>query len=198
LTTQTLPWAISWCCSGSARTGIELSRRAAQRFADHLNGILNSTVSDSRLSLIALPADPGTFEVTRFVERDSSSLELYGSTIRLFVRYVIVVKDGHCRIESYAYRLQAGESADSWLIRWEYQRDPRTADYPYVRAHVHVRGAFPDGKQAGGLHIPTRRVPLELVLWHLIADWDVKPKRDDWQQQLEASIDGFDGKRLAP
>lgn len=61
--------------------------------------------------------------------------------------------------------------------------------YPYARAHVHVRGAFPDGKQAGGLHIPTLQVPLELVLWHLIAEWGVTPKRDDWQQRLEASID---------
>lgn len=149
------------------------------------------------MSLIPLPADPGTFEVTRFVERDSSSLELHGSSVQLFVRYVIVVKDGHCGTESYAYRLQADESADSWLIRWEYQREPLTSDYPYVRAHVHVRGAFPDGKQAGGLHIPTRRVPLELVLWHLIADWGVKPKREDWQQQLEASIDGFDRRQRA-
>lgn len=111
---------------------------------------------------------------------------------------MIVVKDGDCSIESYAYRLQAGKSAASWLIRWEYQRESPRSDYPYARAHVHVRGAFPDGKPADRLHIPTRRVPLELVLWHLIADWGVKPKRDDWQQQLEASIHGFDGRRLAP
>jgi hypothetical protein len=180
------------------RTGIELSRRAAQRFADHLNGVLNSTVSDSRLSLIPLPAAPGAFELTRFVERDSASLELHGTGVRLFVRQVIVVKDGDYSTESYAYRLQADESADSWLIRWEYQREPLPSDYPYVRAHVHVRGAFPDGKQAGGLHIPTRRVPLELVLWHLIAEWGVKPKQNDWQQQLEASIDGFDRRQRAP
>jgi hypothetical protein len=193
-----LPWAISWCCSGSARTGIELSRRAAQRFADHLNGILNGTVSDSRLSLIALPADPGTFEVTRFVDRDSSSLELHGTTVRLFVRYVIVVKDGRCRTESYAYRLQTDESAASWLIRWEYQRESPRSDYPYARAHVHVRGTFPDGKEADRLHIPTRRVPLELVLWHLIAEWGVKPKQQNWRQQLEASIDDIDGRRRTP
>jgi hypothetical protein len=192
-----LLWAISWCCSGSVRTGIELSRRGAQRFADHLNGILNSTVSDSRLSVIQLPADPCTFELTRLVDGDSAPLELHGSTVCLFVRYVIVVKDGDCNIESYAYRLQTGKSAASWLIRWEYQRESPRSDYPYARAHVHVRGAFPDGKPADRLHIPTRRVPLEMVLWHLIAEWGVKPKRDDWQQLLEASIDGFDGGRLA-
>jgi hypothetical protein len=92
-------------CSGSARTGIELPRRAAQRFADHLNGVLNSTVSDSRLSLIPLPADPGAFELTRLVDGDSAPLDLHGTTVRLFVRQVIVVKDGHCSTESYGYRL---------------------------------------------------------------------------------------------
>jgi hypothetical protein len=30
---------------------------------------------------------------------------------------------------------------------------------------------------------------------HLIAGWGVKPKQDDWQQQLEASIEGFDRRR---
>jgi hypothetical protein len=180
------------------RTGIELSRRAAQRFADHLNGVLNSTVSDSRLSLIQLPTDPGTFELTRLVDGDSAPLELHGSTVWLFVRYVIVVKDGDCGIESYAYRLQTGESAASWLIRWEYQRESPRSDYPYAHAHVHVRGTFPDGKQADRLHIPTHRVPIELVLWHLIAEWGVKSKQDDWRHQLEASIDGFDSRRRTP
>lgn len=145
-----------------------------------------------------MPADPGTFELTRLVDGDSAPLDLHGTTVRLFVRQVIVVKDGHCSTESYGYRLQTDESAASWLIRWEYHREPPRSDYPYARAHVHVRGAFPDGKQADRLHIPTRRVPLELVLWHLIAEWGVKPKQDDWQQQLEASIDGFDRRRRAP
>jgi hypothetical protein len=184
-------------CSGSARTGIELSRRAAQRLVDRLNGVLNSTVSDSRLSLIQVPGDPGTFELTRLIDGDTAPLELYGTTVRLFVRYVIVVKDGDFSIESYAYRLQTGRSRASWLIRWEYQRDSPRSDYPYARAHVHVHGAFPDGQQADRLHIPTLRVPLELVLWHLIAEWGVKPKRDDWQQQLEASIDGSDLRQRA-
>jgi hypothetical protein len=135
--------------------------------------------------------------LTRLVDGDSAPLELHGTTARLFIRQVIVVKDGHCSTESYGYRLQTGESAELWLIRWEYHREPPRTDYPYARAHVHVRGVFPDGTQADRLHIPTRRVPLELVLWHLIAEWGVKPKQDDWQPQLEESIDGFDRRRRA-
>lgn len=154
-----------------ARTGIELPRKAAQRLGDHLNEVLNSTVSDSRLSLISLPHDPDAFELTRIVGSDSAPLELHGTATRLFVRQVIVVKDGHCSTESYGYRLQAGESASSWLIRWEYLRQRPMPDYPYPLAHVHVNGQFASGADVAlpKLHVPTRRIPLELVLWHLIA-----------------------------
>ncbi|MGH2845607.1 MAG: hypothetical protein ACRDL0_06230 [Thermoleophilaceae bacterium] len=48
--------------------------------------------------------------------------------------------------------------------RWEYYRAPPRADYPYPPAHVHVNAVFRDGSAAGRLHIPTRRVPLELVV----------------------------------
>jgi hypothetical protein len=175
------------------RTGIELPRRAAQRLADDLNGILNGTVSDSRLSLIPLPHDPAAFELTRIVDDDSAPLELHGTAMRLFVRQVIVVKDGRCRTESYGYRLQTGESPASWLIRWEYLRQQPKPDYPYPLAHVHVNGQLrSEATTLPKLHIPTRRIPLVLVLWHVIAEWGVKPKQDNWRQLLEASIAGFE------
>jgi hypothetical protein len=87
------------------------------------------------------------------------------------VRQLVVVIDGHCRTESYSYRLQGDELAKSWLIRWEFHREPPRPDYPYPRAHVHVNGTFPSGESTGRLHVPSRRVPLELVAWHLIAEW---------------------------
>jgi hypothetical protein len=111
------------------------------------------------------------------------------------VRLIIEVIDGHCQTESYAYRLQAGDSTDSWLVRWEYHRDVPRSDYPYPLAHVHVNATLPDGSPANRLHIPTRRVPLELVLWHLIAEWGVSSRTDEWRELLLASIQGFDERR---
>jgi hypothetical protein len=175
--------------------GTELPRRAAQGFADHLNGVLNRTISDSRLSLINVAGDSNAFELTRLVDGASAPLELHGIDGRLFVRQMIVVTEGHCRTESYAYRLQAGESIGSWLLRWEYLREPPRPDYVYPRAHVHVNALFPDGSSSARLHIPSRRVPLELVLWHLISDWGVQPKSSDWEALLEASVEGFDSRR---
>ena len=181
----------------SARTAIPAPRKAAQGFADHLNSVLNRTVSDSRLSLIQRPEDPTAFELTRLVEGSSAPLELHGTSSRLFVRQLFEVIDGHCRIESYSYRLQATDARDSWLIRWEYYREPPRADYPYPLAHVHFNGALADGTDADRLHVPTRRVPLELVVWHLVAEWRVEPRGDDWRSVLEESIAGFDERRSA-
>jgi hypothetical protein len=133
----------------------------------------------------------------RGVGRESAPLELFGGSYRLFVRQVIEVVDGHCQVESSTFRLQADESRESWLIRWEYLREPPHADYLYPGAHVHVNAQFWDGDPVGPLHIPTRRVPLELVVWHLIAEWGVQSKTEDWQQLLSESIAGFDERRTA-
>lgn len=113
------------------------------------------------------------------------------------MRHLIEVVDGHCQTESYSYRLQADESRESWLVRWEYYRSPPRADYAYPLAHVHLNAAFSDGSDAGRLHVPTRRVPLELVIWHLITEWGVTPRTDDWRAVLNESIAGFDERRRA-
>lgn len=178
-----------------ARTGTP--RSAAQAFVDHLNAVLNATVSDARLSLLALPGDERAFEITRLIDSSRAPLELLGSQLRLFVRHTIVVTDGHCQTESYAYRLQGDRTSASWLLRWEYFRNRPRPDYPYPRAHLHVNGAFADGEPIAPLHIPASRVPLESVLWHLIAEWEVAPRTDAWQTILSESVDGFHERRRA-
>lgn len=155
-------------------------------------------MSDSRLSLIPLPYSTSAFELTRLVDQASAPLELAGTSARLFVRQIVEVVDDHCQTEFYSYRLQANVSVGSWLVRWEYYRAPPRADYPYPLAHVHVNTAFGDGSAAGRLHIPTRRIPLELVIWHLVAEWGVTPRTDDWRAILGESIEGFDERRTAP
>lgn len=179
-----------------ART--DTPRSAAQAFVDHLNAVLNATVSDARLSLLALPDDERAFEITRLVEAARSPLELLGSSLRLFVRHTIVVVDGHCQTESYAYRLQADRTTASWLLRWEYFRHPPRPDYPYPLAHVHVNASFAEGTPVAPLHIPASRVPLESVLWHLIAEWNVAPRSEAWQPLLSESVEGFHHRRTAP
>jgi hypothetical protein len=143
------------------------------------------------LSVESIVGYPGAFELTRVVDGDDAPLELDGTTAHLFVKQAIVVEDGRCRTESYAYRLLADASPKSWLIRWEYVRDPPPADYAYPRAHVHVNGKFPDESPIGRVHIASYRLPLELVIRNLITDWNVKPRTDDWETILEESAADF-------
>ena len=98
---------MSSACSASARTGSALPRSVAQGLADRLNGALNRTVSDSRLSVALIAGYTDAFRLTRLVDGDDAPLELYGTTVRLFVEHVVVVDDGHCRTQSYTYRLLA-------------------------------------------------------------------------------------------
>jgi len=58
-----------------------------------------------------------------------------------------------------------------------------------------VNATFEGGESAGRLHIPTRRVPLELVIWHLVAEGWVTPRIDGWRALLEEAIQGFDARR---
>jgi hypothetical protein len=175
----------------SARTETKLSRSVAQGLADALNGALNRTVSDSRLSVEPIVGYPDAFELTRVVDGDDVPLELDGTTARLYVQQVVVVEDGRCRTESYVYRLQADESPKSWLMRWEYRREPPVADYPYELSHVHMNGTFFNGTPADHLHVPTERIELKVVIRHLITEWGVKPRTEDWKKILEESAEGF-------
>jgi hypothetical protein len=159
--------------------------------------VLNGTVTDARLSLIALPYDDYGFEITRFVNGEGRPMELFGTPLRLFIRQKIVVVDNHCQTESHTYRVQGDDDAKSWLLRWEYLRDRPRPDYEYPLAHVHVNAAIKEGEAIGRLHIPTRRIPLELVIWHLVAEWGVEARTPAWRAVLEESISGFDERRTA-
>jgi hypothetical protein len=176
----------------------KLSRSVAQGLADHLNAVLNRTVSDSRLSvrpIIGHPAGDDAFDLTRVVEEDRVPLELDGTTARLFVRLVVVVVGDRCRTESYVFRFQEDDSRKSWLRRWEYHREPPAADYPYALGHLHVRGTSPDGASIDREHIPAggrgHPIPLEEIIRYLIADRGVKSEKDDWKAILEESEKTF-------
>jgi hypothetical protein len=57
---------------------------------------------------------------------------------------------------------------------------------------MHVNATLAAGPDVHGFHFPTRRVPLELVLGHLIVEWDVTPLNDNWRTILSESIGGFE------
>lgn len=180
----------------------------ARVFAEHLNRMLNTTVTDGRLVLTRSTARPDRFVLASFAARQRLPLALRGSDLSLTVEHELDVVGERCRTVGYRYRLQRGQRREHWLLRWEYDRYPPTADYRYPSAHVHFNATFRDPwastqvrKTADHLHAPTSRVSLEAIVWHAIAEWGVEPRTGDWKHRLDESlaIFGDDGReRLAP
>jgi len=94
----------------------------------------------------------------------------------------------------YGYWYQADESEDSWIIRYEYLREPEPP-YRYPRSHVHVNACpahYKGTKPFKDLHLPAgQRVTIESFLRHLIEEHDVRPISPQWDEILNETEAGF-------
>ena len=171
-------------------------RSVAQGFVDHLNGVLNRTVSRSRLTAVRdKTVSHPRFDIVRYVDGASQPLELHRSPLLLSAQQKIDIDGDRCLTVTYQYRLQADDDPRSSLVRWEFFREKQKPDYDYPLAHMHLNAALASGENIHRFHFPTRRVPLELVLWHLIVEWDVTPFDHDWRTILHESISGFEDRQ---
>lgn len=166
--------------------------------------MLSSTVSDGRLSLLSRPYSPTRFLIACVQEARPVCSHCTPAPCGSTSRTRSDATENKAHTASYRYVLQAADAHDSWLVRWEYLRDPPSG-YPYALGHVHVRAEFaaapiagPAAKALSRLHLPTARVALELVLRHVIAEWGVTAKTDAWPQILDESLAGFEERRSAP
>ena len=85
---------------------------------------------------------------------------------------------------TYAYQASEGLEDPSPVFSYQYDR---TASSPYPRCHLHVHATPEDytgNKPFPRLHLPTRRISLEQVVWHLIQEHGVQPRREDWHEVL--------------
>ena len=84
------------------------------------------------------------------------------------------------------YSYQAGNKPDDRRPVFSYQFDHDTP-FPYPRCHIHVYGAptgYAQDRAFHRLHLPTRRITLEQIVWHLIQEHSVQPRRPDWHDVL--------------
>ena len=85
-----------------------------------------------------------------------------------------------------SYTYQVGDDLDNPRPLFTYQYD-QNAPFPYPRCHLHVFAAsdnYVHERPFSRLHLPTRRITLEQIVWHLIQEHHVDPRRDDWRQVL--------------
>lgn len=154
--------------------------------------------------MVASQRNPLRYTIACLRDGDFAALPLSGGRLGLFVDHRVEVDGDRVHTQTYSYRLQLADDADAWALRWEYLR-VRPPGYRYVLGHLHVNGALVDSsvgdlaaRQLPRLHLATGRVAFELVLRHLIAEWGVQPKTEDWEMILDKSLAGFEERRNVP
>jgi hypothetical protein len=163
--------------------------KVAQDFADHLNMVLNGTVTHGRLTLY----DGSRLTSEFFVQSRNNALALNGCGLWLWINQRVQIEGEKTHTMSYSYRLCTEDDRRAWIVRWQYVRERETVD-PLVWSNLHIRATLlrhKPPKLLKDMHLATGRVPLELVLWHLITDWGVHPVEDDWRKRLGDSMDEF-------
>lgn len=164
--------------------------RVLQAYVDYLNGILNQTITDSRLVIITR-AD--CLIISRYQDDNFLPLELTSSGY-LHFRQLACVKAGKVIVEDcrYIYSLSADlDNEQDWIFRYEYCLKPE----PNVPcAHIHINGTF-QNQPIRQIHFPTGRVSLEQIIAHLITEHRVIPKTSGWFKLLKESHKGFTERR---
>jgi len=101
---------------------------------------------------------------------------------------------GPWKVSTLAYRYRIDSAAGDELALWHWHpkdRQDRPHRYPHPHLHAQV-------EQLAGLHLPTGRVSLESILRLLLNEFDVRPRREDWQDVLAACEAAFERWRTWP
>lgn len=163
-----------------------------REFADRLNSALNRSITKHRIIVAPVPGANDLFHVRLDPQVDSGLARLSVEGGDDLYLSLLVGVDASCSVREYRYYLYARDDRDSLLLRWEFDREKVKPNYKYVRAHVHFHGTFEHSdKPAEELHIPTSRVSIEELAWHLITDWNVKTIHGGWQAALVESSEKF-------
>jgi hypothetical protein len=173
---------------------------AARTFADAINRLLATTLTETRLVVVG-PRDGPRVEVAFREEGGQPEwARLYTAfgAVRLFIGQNcegIPVAEGRQLITvKYKYMITLDERADAPLLRWEYERTPRRGGL-YCRHHLQGPVTLDMGR-AGAvslneLHLPTGYVPIEDIIRFCIVDLGVEALSDNWDRLLRESYTRF-------
>lgn len=159
-----------------------------QAYIDHLNGLINTTVSDSRLALLEVAGGSDQKHIVRF-QSQRMPLELKPNGFLRFQQLVHRVED-HVEVTQANYMFSHSEDPDdeaAWVFRYEYDRHPKPTK---PQSHLHVN-AERNGESIEHIHFPTSRISVEQLIAHLIMEHGIESARDDWRDFLGASHQGF-------
>lgn len=167
----------------------------SQEFTDHLNHILNTTVTQRRLRRIMINTGVATIGIQEHARVSRALIRTSYGPMELDLRQTCdAVTDevtGLLRLRTLSYRYAIAPEGDPEpLLRWEFIRLPADPDATWCRHHfqgpiglgIHNR----NGEEAhlNRWHLPTGGVAIEDVLRFCITDLGVRPLSGDWDQQL--------------
>jgi len=163
---------------------------AARRFYEHLNEVLATTVTQTRLVPVRSRAREILIEITfrQAGHPIKASLATRFGPLRLYLGQVcdgISRHDGRVQLRTIRYKYTlAARDEDDPIFRWEY--GPPLSGF-YSRHHLQGAVHLQIGRHAlslNDLHLPTGYVAVEEVLRFCIADLGVRPRSGDWNQIL--------------
>ncbi|MDE2903823.1 MAG: hypothetical protein OXP73_12455 [Chloroflexota bacterium] len=113
---------------------------------------------------------------------------LLSNGMYLNVQIALRVARSPARLETLAstFTYQAGSDLDDPrpVFEYHYQRESGP-EHPRCHLHIHAIPRHYTGERPfPRLHLPTRRITLEQIVWHLIHEHGVHPRRPDWHHVL--------------
>ena len=118
--------------------------------------------------------------------RGQPTLLSNGMYLNVRIALQVIRNPVHLATLAATFTYQAGDSLDDPRPIFEYHYD-RDSQSGYPRCHLHVYAEpphYPGEREFSRLHLPTRRLTLEQIVWHLIQEHGVQPRRHDWHDIL--------------
>lgn len=168
--------------------------RAVPLYVDYLNLVLNTILTDSRLTALESGSN---YIIDRFQDDEFKALELRPHGFLHFRQFVRRV-DTHIRVEAYEYIYSMSADRDdenAWICRYDYSRDRPNPELPHAHLHINAVGQpeWSLTRELKHTHFPTLRISVEHLLWHLIEECGATPKtgREETLKKLAFSYSGF-------
>jgi hypothetical protein len=171
--------------------------RAAREFAEMVGSVVNCSISHAPITFVEVgESDSPTWYVAHVGDgKLPTPLPLVnGYYLYLYHSLGLRRKEQYLTTLEYRYTYQRTLSDESWIFRYEFVRDPPLG-YPHALEHLHVNAAptsYAGATPFRGLHLPTgRRITVERLIRHLIAEHDVDPISPNWEATVEAGENHF-------
>lgn len=183
---------------------------ASRAFSDHLNRLLNRTLTASRVIAFGSEESPRIQVAFRQQGRlTSAPLHTKYGPVTLYLGQLcegVSTTPGRLRLITveYKYTLTIGgresPATREPLFRWEYVRDPQGETW--CRHHLQGPVSVSFGRDSvvslNDVHLPTGYVPIEEIIRFCLNDLGVRPLSPDWDRILRESYAQFRQEFVGP